>query len=253
MDINGIKIFKECDPFYIELQIIKLQNLWKFHKYHKSKMKIIKNIKFLKNHCDPISLDYFFFNNLYFKNLNNLYPIFYDNVMYIYQLSSLKELIEKNINEIYLNKPFQLADIKNILYLSKNIKIKTIELTNTEKLYYKKINIFQIFYELGTYFTLDLYENINKNKLLDAYNELNLIWTSFRNDNSLNESNIFGQKIKWNKKPNNVENKLLDNINIMINNNLEDVFKKNICYIIIGAFSYVDKDIKKIYNNIDFI
>lgn len=253
MDINGIEVFKECDPFYIELQIIKLQYLWKFHKYHKSKMKIIKNIKNLKNHCDPISLDYFFINNSYFKNINNLYPIFDNNVMYVYQLSSLKELIEQNINEIYSNKPFQINDIKNILFLTKDIKIKNVELTNTEKLYNKKIKIFQIFFELGTYFTLDLYENINKKKLFDVYNELNLIWSSFRDDNNIDEINTFGNKIKWSKNPNDIENKLLDNITIMINNNLEDIFKKNICYIIIGAFSYVDKDIKKIYNNIDFI
>ena len=253
MDINGIEVFKECDPFYIELQIIKLQYLWKFHKYHKSKMKIIKNIKILKNHCDPISLDYFFINNSYFKNINNLYPIFDNNVMYVYQLSSVKELIEQNINEIYSNKPFQINDIKNILFLTKDIKIKNVELTNTEKLYNKKIKIFQIFFELGTYFTLDLYENINKKKLFDVYNELNLIWSSFRDDNNIDEINTFGNKIKWSKNPNDIENKLLDNITIMINNNLEDIFKKNICYIIIGAFSYVDKDIKKIYNNIDFI
>ena len=89
--------------------------------------------------------------------------------------------------------------------------------------------------------------------MFDVYNELNLIWSSFRDDNNINENAIFGYNIKWGKTPNNIENKLLDNINIMINNNLEDTFKKNICYIIIGAFSYVNKDIKKIYNNIDFI
>ena len=253
MDINGITVFKECDPFNIELQIIKVQYLWKYHKYHKSKMKIIKNFKLLKNHCDPISLDYFFIDNSYFKNLNNIYPIFYDNVMYVYQLSSLKELIEQNINEIYSNKPFQLNDIKNILFLTKNCKIPKVKITNTEKLYNKKIKIFQIFYELETYFTLALYENINKKKLFDVYNELYLIWTSFRDDNKIDEINIFRTKIKWSKKRKDIENKLLDNIDIMINNNLEDVFKKNICYIIIGAFSYVDKYIKKIYNNIDFI
>lgn len=264
MDICGIRVFKECDPFYIELQIFKFQYLWKYHKYHKSKMIIIKNMNLLRNHCDPISLNNFYINkisNQYLINIDNLYPIIINNNMYIYELTSLKELINQNINEIYLNIPFEKKHVNNIIFLTKYMKNDNIPLTASEILYKKKIEIFQIFFELGTYFTLQLYENINKNKLNDVFNELKMIWTSFKDDNNVDENSIFGQTIKWNhinikkgsKTKNPIEDKLLDNINIMINNKLEDNFKKNICYIIIGAFSYADSNIKKIYNNIDFI
>ncbi len=271
MDIYGIRVFKECDPFYIELQIFKFQYLWKYHKYHKSKMIIIKNMNILRNYCDPISLNYFYINkicNPYLVNINNLYPIIINNNMFVYELLSLKELIDQDINEIYLNIPFEKKHINNIIFLTKYMKYDNIPLTASETLYNKKIEIFQIFYELGTYFTLELYENINKKKLDEVFNELKMIWISFKDDNNIDENNIFGQTIKWDKHINiatsskarnsvlakqALEDKLLDNINIMINNKLEDNFKKNICYIIIGAFSYVDSNIKKIYNNIDFI
>jgi len=254
MDINGIPVYKEFDPFFVELQIIKFQYLWKYHKYHKYKNIIIKNMKILKNHCDPISLNFFYINkkNTYLININNLYPIIINNDMYVYELLSLKELINQNINEIYLNNHFEKKDINNIIFLTKNIKYDNIPLTTSEELYNKKINIFQIFYELGTYFTLELYENINKIKLTDVFNELKMIWISFKEDNNINENDLFGQTIKW-KHNTDIEDKLLDNINIMINNNLEDKFRKTVCYVIIGSFTYVDNNIKKIYNNIDFI
>ena len=67
------------------------------------------------------------------------------------------------------------------------------------------------------------------------------------------EKEIENSTLKENNSETQKEEDLLNNINILINNNLEKPFRKNICYIIIGAFSYVDKNIKKIYKNIDFI
>ncbi len=33
MDIYGIRVFKDCDPFYIELQIFKFQYLYNYQLY----------------------------------------------------------------------------------------------------------------------------------------------------------------------------------------------------------------------------
>jgi hypothetical protein len=114
------------------------------------------------------------------------------------------------------------------------------------------MDIFQIFYELGTYFTLNMYESIDKNNLEIIFNELKLMWNSFKQDYQINELQLFGEELNWDK-CSKIEYKLLENIKIMIDNKIDDVFKKNICYLIIGSFCYVDKDLKKIYNNIDFI
>ena len=101
---------------------------------------------------------------------------------------------------------------------------------------------------------MELYENIKKYKLSEVFTELKMLWRAFKEDNRINEIELFGNQIIWtNNKIDNIENILLKNINIMINNKLENNIRKNICYIIIGAFSYVDKDIKKIYNNFEFI
>ena len=52
---------------------------------------------------------------------------------------------------------------------------------------------------------------------------------------------------------NNIEIILIDKINFLLNNNLDYNLRKMITYLIIGAFAYVDVDIKKIYTDIDFI
>ena len=67
----------------------------------------------------------------------------------------------------------------NINFLTKNIKIKNEKLTDKQKLFFKKTDIFHIFNQLDTYFTLSLYESINKYKLKDVFNELKLIWNKF--------------------------------------------------------------------------
>ena len=60
MNIFNIPTFKICDPFFVESQIISVQRLWRFKKYHKNKYIICKSISKLKNYYDPISLNYFF-------------------------------------------------------------------------------------------------------------------------------------------------------------------------------------------------
>mgnify|MGYP006425525731 CR=1 FL=1 len=258
MDICNIPIYKEIDPFFLELQIIKFQLLWRYNKYHKHKSIIIKNIKLLHNYCDPISLNYFYITTKKTPsliNINTLYPIIIKNQVYVYELKSLKELLDiGNIKEIYTNTPLDRNQISNIKFLTKDLNRDNTPLSVSENRYIQKIEVFQIFFELDTYFTLELYENIKKYKLSEVFTELKMLWRAFKEDNRINEIELFGNQIIWtNNKIDNIENILLKNINIMINNKLENNIRKNICYIIIGAFSYVDKDIKKIYNNFEFI
>ena len=254
MYIQNIKIYKDIDPFFLESQIIGLQRIWQYRTYHKPKYDIIRNFNIIGNTQDPISLNQIIKDGK-ILNIDILYPIYRNNRIFVYELESLFEIIENNMNEVYTNEPFTINEINHIKFLKRSKKVsnsKYRKLTKKEKLHFLKMDIFQIFYELGTYFTLSMYESIDKNNLGLIFNELKLMWTSFRQDYQINELQLFGGELDWNKCAK-IECKLLENINIMINNNLDDVFKKSICYLIIGAFCYVDKDLKKIYNNIDFI
>ena len=254
MYIQNIKIYQDIDPFFLESQIIGLQRIWKYRTYHKPKYDIINNFNIIGNTYDPISLNQITKDGK-ILNMDILYPILRNNRMFVYELQSLFEIIENNMNEVYTNEPFSINEINHIKFLKSSKEVsngKDRKITKKEKLYFLKIDIFQIFYELGTYFTLSMYESIDKNNLGIIFNELKLMWTSFKQDYQINESQLFGKELIWNKCPK-IENKLLENINILINNKLDDIFRKNICYLIIGSFCYVDKDLKKIYNNIDFI
>ena len=254
MIIKNIKISENIDPFYIEGKIIDIQRKWRYNKYHKYKYDIVKNKDIIGNYQDPISLNPIFVRNKII-NIENLFPIFKKDRLYIYELSSLKEILEYNLNEIYSDEKFSKNELSNIKFLLKTRKSKNenIRLTKDEKLHFRKMEIFQIFYEVETYFTLSIYESINKNFLMTIFNELKLMWNSYKQDYQINEKQLFGKVINWNLNMLNIEEHLLKNIDIMINNDLDKLFKKNICYLIIGAFCYVDKDLKKFYENIDFI
>lgn len=252
MNIYNIQTYRDFDPFFVESNIISFQRIWRYNKYHKYKNIIIKNINNLINHYDPITLNYFYESNK-INNINNLYPIIIGNNMYIYEIDSLNEIIKEDKKEVFSNLDIEKTHIYNIKFLCKNFKVHKLKLTKKEKIYHKKTTIFQIFLDLETYFTLDIYEKVKKSKLPKVLNELRMMWTAFIEDNNINEIELFGSQINWNLKNNTHEEILLRNINSMINNNLDQNFKKTICYIIIGAFSYVDSKVKKIYRNIDFI
>lgn len=253
MILDDILNMPNSNPFIIELKIINFQNCWKYYKYHNIKYLIIKNIKKLYNDSDPITLNSLFFKNKFIFDINDIFPIFRKNTMYIYELNTLKLLVDENENEIFTKTPFTYNEIMNIKFLTKNIKNDNNTIyTKDEELYFLKISTFEIFYELKTYFTLKIYENINKDNLKNIFNELKMIWGAFKEDNMIGEMELFGKEIDWNCN-NNIEIKLLQNINILVNNNLDDSIRKTICYIVIGAFSYVDKNIKKIYPNINYI
>ena len=252
MNIFDISKYQIMDPFFFELQIINFQRRWYFYKNHKYKQLIVKNIKQLINYNDPITLNCFFNNNK-LKDINYLYPIFRNNNMYIYYLTSLKDLFENKQNEIYTNTEFTTEEINHINFLTRNFTNKKIKLSEKENFYFKKIKFFQKFFELNTYFTIEIYENVDKKKLKIIYKELQMMLDTYLSDNKLTEEKLFNVKIDWNSNKNNIENNLITNIDLLVNNKLDEIFRKHICYIIIGAFSYVDYNIKKIYNNIDFI
>ena len=144
--------------------------------------------------------------------------------MYIYELSSLKELIKLNLNEVYTNSNFTRSEINSINFLTKNIRIRNEKLTKKEKLFFLKTDIFHIFYQLDTYFTLSLYESINKYKLKDVFNELKLFWNKFLLDYNINEFELIKNYLTWNQ-TSNFEYHLLNNIYKMINNDIDQVFK----------------------------
>ena len=79
---------------------------------------------------------------------------------------------------------------------------------------------------IETYFTLSIYESINKNFLMTIFNELKLMWNSYKQDYQINEKQLFGKVINWNLNMLNIEEHLLKNIDIMINNDLDKLFKK---------------------------
>ena len=96
-----------------------------------------------------------------------------------------------------------------------------------------------------------MYNKIDRDNFKNILSELKMMWNAFKIDNNLDELELFGCVLKWNSKK--YEDQLLTNIKIMIDNKLDKNFKKALSYVIIGAFAYVDKDIKKTYNDIDFI
>ena len=81
------------------------------------------------------------------------------------------------------------------------------------------------------------------------------MWIAFCNDNNISENDLYNEKIIWNIKLNvdNIEVILIDRINFLLNDNLDKNIKKMITYLIMGAFAYVDPEIKKIYNDFIFI
>ena len=231
--------------------IVKIQRFVRYKLYYKHYNDIFNNIKKLNNNIDPITL-----NNIYkkskIKKIQKLYPIFRNNKMYIYELVSLKELIKSNLGEVYTNTDFTKNEISKINFLTRNIKNKNKKLTKDEELFFLKTDIFQIFNELDTYFTFALYESIDKSKLKSIFIELKLLWNKYLEDYNVNEYNLIKYKLKWNQ-TSNYEYHLLNNIYKMINNDIDKTFKKHICYIIIGSFCYVEPNIKKLFNDIEFI
>ena len=230
---------------------LKIVNLWKYHKYYKHHYLIVKNIGILGNYCDPISQNVIFENNKII-DIKKLFPIFRNNKMYVYEFKSLKDIIDNNSNkEIFSNTKLTNSEINNIKFLTSKIKNEEIKLSKEQELYFRKSHIFTIFHELDTYFSITMYNKIDREKFKNILSELKMMWNAFRIDNKLDEVELFGCVLKWNSKK--YEDQLLTNIKIMIDNKLDKSFKKALSYVIIGAFAYVDKNIKKTYNDIDFI
>jgi hypothetical protein len=231
--------------------IVKIQRFVRYKLYYKHYNDIFNNIKHLNNYIDPITLNYIYKKSK-IKKIQKLYPIFRNNKMYIYELVSLKELIKSNLEEVYTNTDFTKNEISKINFLTRNIKNKNKKLTKDEELFFLKTDIFQIFNQLDTYFTFSLYESIDKSKLKSIFIELKLLWNKYLEDYNVNEYDLIKYKLKWNH-TSNYEYHLLNNIYKMINNDIDKTFKKHICYIIIGSFCYVEPNIKKLFNNIEFI
>ncbi len=231
------------------MDIVKIQHLWKYYKYYRHQYIICKNIKSLINYCDVISLNTIYNNKII--DIELLYPIFRDGKMYVYELSSLKKIIGSDMKEIHTNTNFTKSEIEEIIFLTSKIKERKKRLTKKEKFNLMKDKVFTVFHELDTYFSIEIYQKVQKDEFGKILNELKMMWNAFQIDNKLNEIELFGNELKWEDK--NYENQLLTNIQIMIDNNLEKSFRKAISFVIIGAFAYVIPDIKKTYSDIDFI
>ena len=232
------------------MDIVKIQHLWRYYKYYRHQFIICRNIKSLINHCDVISLNTIY-DSRKITNIEFLYSIFRSNKMYVYELSSLKKMIETNMKEIHTNTNFTKSEIEEIKFLTSKIKERKKRLTKKEKFNLMKDKVFTVFHELDTYFSIEIYQKVQKDEFSKILNELKMMWNAFQTDNKLNDIELFGIELKWEDK--NYENQLLTNIKIMIDNNLEKSFRKAISFVIIGAFAYVIPDIKKTYSDIDFI
>lgn len=229
-----------------------IQNSWRSYKMCKIPKLIIKNISKIKNEIDPISSYDLIKSKKILVDLGKLYLLNKNNNFYLYEISSLNLLIESNSSEIFSNQKLIDSEIKEINFYFNLLRSKNEILENNEieQDFALKTKIFDTFFKLDTYFTLTMYNNVKENDKGKIFTEVKLMWEAFKEDNNVTEMELFGKKLNWIYDS---EVSLLTNIDILINNNLEKLFRKNICYIIIGAFSYVDKNIKKIYRNIDFI
>lgn len=229
-----------------------IQNSWRSYKMCKIPKLIVNNISKIKNEIDPISSYDLIKSKKILVDLGKLYLLNKNNNYYLYEISSLNLLIESNSSEIFSNLKLIDSEIKEINFYFNLLRNKNEILENNEieQDFALKTKIFDTFFKLDTYFTLTMYNNVKENDKGKIFTEVKLMWEAFKEDNNVTEMDLFGKKLNWIYDS---EVSLLTNIDILINNNLEKLFRKNICYIIIGAFSYVDKNIKKIYRNIDFI
>lgn len=256
-ELRHIPYFLNIDPFILELRIINFQNYWRNKLLINKNLSIIRNIRNIVNEKDPLTMEVIIKNGVLQTDIDKIYPIQIDKFIYIYKLESLKEIICKysgiepvNKIKIYDN------DIININKLCKSLKIKMqeYEYSINEIYYFKKVDALQKLDILGTYFPINLYENINSSNKLKIYNELRSIWYAFCIDNKINERKVYKKKIIWHQPSiNNVDELLINKIDFLLNEKFDISFKKMISYLIIGAFSYIDSNVKKIYNNIDFI
>lgn len=257
LETEHIPYFSDVDPFILELSIINFQNYWRRRLLIKKNRSIIKNVKKIINENDPLSMEDIIKNGVLQIDIDIIYPIHIDKFIYIYKLESLKEIISKYngiepVNKIKISN----IDVLNINKLCNflNIKLQVYKYTKNEIIYFKKINALQKLDILGTYFPINLYDNLINEKKINIYNEFRSIWSAFCIDNNIDEKKFYKKDIIWERPTlNNVDKLLIEKIDFILNNSLDNNFKKMISYLIIGAFSYVDKDVKKIYNNIDFI
>jgi hypothetical protein len=214
-------------------------------------------MKFLVNKNDPITQELIFRNNYLLFDINHIYPLVINKKMYIYKLESLLQIINYDNIEIFTQVKIKNIDIQNIKNLCKkfNINIQNEIFTDIEKKHLKIIDTLQKFDILGTYFPLKLYNNIDKCKKKKIYNELKLMWNAFCQDNNISDIDLYKETINWDIIIDNddIEMILIDKIDFLLNNSLDYNLRKMITYLIIGAFAYVDLDIKNIYTDIDFI
>jgi hypothetical protein len=177
--------------------------------------------------------------------------------MYIYKLESLLQILSYDKIEIFSKTIIKKEDINKVKYLCKkyNIKIEEENFTDYEEKYLKKIKTLQKFDILGTYFPVNLFDNLSSDAKKSIYNELKAMWAAFCEDNRISEIDLYNKKIFWHTTYNddNIEEILINVIDFLLREDLNFNLKKMITYIIIGAFSYIDRSIKKIYNDIDFI
>ena len=244
---NNIKIALQLDLDCI----INFQSYWRNKILITKNQKIIKNIKKIVNFTDPITMEVIFRDNKFNYNVDKLFPIIRNNKMYLYIIDSLNEYIKNTPKEIYTNTKFTKKEIneikKNYIKIYKT-KSNNIELTD----YFRKIKILKKFDMIGTYFPISDYNKIVNSKFKLIYNELKNMWTTFKNDNNINENEYFGTSINWPISSTKYERLLLNKINILLNEDLDKNIQIMISYVIIGAFAYVCPHIKKYYDNLIF-
>lgn len=250
-----VPYFINYDPFIIENSVIIIQRKWRLEIILRKNRYIKKNIHKIINYTDPISRELLIDDNNLVVNINLLFFIERNNFLYIYKLESLLNIIDYNCIEAITNTKLSSYEVKNIRLVLNLLKLNFHNETFTEKEdnYFKKIEILQKLDILGSYFSIDLYNRISNENKIKVYNELKSMWLAFFNDNNLKKLKKFN-KIKWIAvNIENIDTQLLYKIDTLLNKDIEINLKKMISYLIVGAFAYVVPEIKKIYNNFDFI
>jgi hypothetical protein len=215
----------------------------------REKLWCIKNKKKISN-CEFDKLLIFSFKN---KNKNKIW---------CFNIISLKESIENNykINP-FTNKPFSKKILnkinKKINFLKKiNYKFEKEELNIKDKHILLKNEVFKKFDIMGLFLDIKWFDNLNIFQLNNLYYELKSIWNAqkmYYNDYKkiIPEDIIFKDVRNLDRLK--LEDKILEKFDNFVTLGINENFRKMGGYIVIGAFSYISKEVKDIYNNVVFI
>jgi hypothetical protein len=188
---------------------------------------------------------------------------YYDkNKIWCFNILSLMKSLDNNykINP-FTNKPFSKKILnkikKKIDFLKKiNYKFEEEEINIIDKHILYKNEVLKNFDILGLFIDIKWFNDLNILNLKNLYNELRSIWNAqkhyYQDYKKIIPNNLVFEDIRDLNRIE-LEEKVLGKFDSFISLGINEKFRKLGGYIVLGAFSYVSKDVKEIYNNIIFI